>query len=110
MTGRIIDYKASKHTGGKEVRKNHKHGSQLMAYICAVMDIWKIPVKNLNAGLFYLKNGEYITLDFNNKDLKDFKGRLVKAIKNINKGSFKAKSTKCAKKFCTFQGFCKSSG
>ncbi len=103
---RIIDYKASKYTDGKVIKKNHRHRSQLLAYISAAMDIWNLSPENLSAELFYLKNGVNITLDFNKKDLKDLKDKLLAAVKNINKGNFKAIKTPDCKKACKFHGFC----
>ena len=103
---RIIDYKASRHIDGKGLEKNHKYRSQLLAYASAVTDIWNIPLKNITASLFYLKNGVSITFDFSNIEIKGFKDRLLAVIKKINKGSFSAEMTSGCKKACSYYGFC----
>ena len=106
---RIIDYKASRYIEGKGLGKNHKYRSQLLAYVSAVKDIWNIPLKNITANLFYLKNGASINLGFNNIEIKGFRERLLAVIKKINKGSFSPEKTSGCKKICSYYGFCNKS-
>lgn len=107
---RVIDYKISKYFKGKKSRKQDRpenlHQFQLKAYMGALSEIFKKPLKDITGFLFYLKDGVEIPVMIKNADVEEIKQDVVGIMNNIVSNNFKGIFKNSCKKYCSYAGFC----
>lgn len=100
---RIIDYKLSNYTQGKE---SLYYKNQLMSYAGAVSELFGKPVEDIDACLFFLKDNKKLELKFRPNEIEKIKTLILSAIENICSYNFDFKLQKSCKKNCQYYDLC----
>lgn len=107
---KIIDYKVSRYlknkNDGSQNQPESLHQLQLKAYIGALSEICKKPVKNIAGFLLYLKDGFELSLCPGNNEVEESKQIILSSIDNITKGNFKGTFKDACRKNCSYYAFC----
>jgi DNA helicase II / ATP-dependent DNA helicase PcrA len=97
----LYDYKL---TSSKNRKDREDYMNQLKAYVLGISDLFQMPVQDINASIYYLKDDKISKHCFSQKEISDFKKTLIRSLQDITAG--KMQSKKCPNIACYYQKLC----